>query len=197
MLYRYIIPGKDGSLEPGSRLLNFAWYQALSETSPTFREAMTDANGKTHRTTLPIGKMAPKVWAAQKEFGKRILPDPIYEVVEKIEQLFITACYSTLPIRASFLDGQLLLVGDALSQFTPNAGASTNQGARNALGLMQVLRGELSLEKWEKQQLSYAHVTRLFALSWGSGYLSSYPVWWYRVARHRLAVTMDRYWSLD
>lgn len=145
---------------------------------------------------LPTGKMAPHVWKAQIELGLRILPLPFREVIEKIEQPFISACYTTPAIQVLFFDGHVLLLGDALSQFAPNAGQSTNQGARNALALKKVLHGEMTLAQWERESLSYAHVTRPASLSWGSGYLSSYPLWWFRVARQYIALALWRYWRL-
>jgi hydroxymethylglutaryl-CoA reductase len=43
-------------------------------------------------------------------------------------------------------DGKLLLVGDALAQFRPHVGSSTNQAALDALLLEKVLKGEMGLK---------------------------------------------------
>ena len=44
---------------------------------------MTDIEGHKHRITIPIGKIRPEVWSAQKKYAREILPAPIAELVEK------------------------------------------------------------------------------------------------------------------
>ncbi len=122
----YMIPGPNGSLELGERLFNFVWYTNMPEHSQEFVDAMTEIDGYRHRATLPIGKMRLSVWAAQEARGREVLPAPFQELVGKIEQPFITAVSDIASPQASFFDGKLLLVGDALSLFRPNIGASTN-----------------------------------------------------------------------
>lgn len=44
----YTIPGANGTVEPGRRLLNWVWYCNYEEESPEHVELMTDRDGKRH-----------------------------------------------------------------------------------------------------------------------------------------------------
>lgn len=135
---------------------------------------MTDVDGHRHRNTLPIGKMREDVWAKQRAYGNRVLAPPFVELIDKIDQPFITAISDTIAPQASFFEGKLLLVGDALALFRPHVGVSTNQAALQCLLFEKVLKGALSLPEWEKRVMAYARVTRLRSNTWGTYYLSGY-----------------------
>ena len=81
-----MIPGKTGSLLRGERLLNYVWYCNYAADSPEFVNLMTDIDGHRHRITMPIGKMRPEMWSAQKEFATEVLPAAFAEIVLKTEQ---------------------------------------------------------------------------------------------------------------
>ena len=63
----------------------------------------------------------------------------------------VTSVTSIASPRAVFFNGKLLLVGDALAQFRPHVGSSTNQAALDALLLEKVFKGEIGLDQWEEQ----------------------------------------------
>lgn len=135
---------------------------------------MTDVDGHRHRNTLPIGKMREDVRAKQRAYGDEVLAPPFVELINKIHQPFITAISDTIALQASFFDGKLLLVGDALALFRPHVAASTNQAALHCLLLEKVLNGAMSFSEWEKQVMGYARVTRLRSNTWETYYLSGY-----------------------
>lgn len=85
----YTIPGKKGSLQPGQRLFNYVWYCNYPDGSRECANLMTDIEGHKHRITMPMGKMRPEVWSAQKKYAREILPAPIAELVEKTKQPFV------------------------------------------------------------------------------------------------------------
>ena len=165
---RYTIPGSKGSLEPGYRLLNYVWYCNLPAASPEFKNVMTDKSGQLHHSTLPIGAMRDEIWAEQKAYATKVLPAVFAELVHKTKQPFIQVITDISSPRASFFDGKLLLVGDALATFRPHAGASTNQAAKNALSLEKVMKAEMTLEQWETKALQYARLTGLMSIAWGT-----------------------------
>ena len=70
----YLIPGTNGSIQPGERLINFVWYYNFPEDSPEFEELMTDVDGVRHRITLPPGKMQSSVWDKQTEVARTRMP---------------------------------------------------------------------------------------------------------------------------
>lgn len=164
--HRYTIPGVNGSLKPGERILNLVWYCNCTEDGLT--NILTDVNGHKHRYYLPSGKMRDEVWSQQKAVAEKTLPPPFLELINKIQQPFVAVISDTTASNASFLDGKLLLVGDALTLFRPHNALSSNQAAFDCLQLKKALQGEITLSEWEARVLRYARLNRLRAISWGA-----------------------------
>ncbi|KAI9669826.1 MAG: hypothetical protein M1817_004567 [Caeruleum heppii] len=152
----YVIPGKIGTLEQGDRLLNWVWYCYYDEGSPEFEELMTDTDGQRHRITLPSGKMREAVWSKQKAHAAEVLPAPFADLVSKTTRPFVQTITDVIAPKAAYMEGKVLLVGDALAGFRPHIASSTNQAALNAMLLGQVMEGRLTMAEWEKQCLEYA-----------------------------------------
>lgn len=122
----YLIPGKDGAVEPGRRLMNFVYYKNFPADSPEFRELMTDADGKVHRITLPPGKLRPEVWEKERRFAKANLAPQFAELICKTKYPFAQAITDVISPRNSFMNGKVILTGDALAGFRPHTVASTS-----------------------------------------------------------------------
>ncbi|KAF3039322.1 hypothetical protein E8E12_002497 [Didymella heteroderae] len=161
----YTIPGHNGTLEPGKRLLNWVWYVNYEEESPEHVELMTDKDGKRHHITLPPGGITERVWERQKKFASDVLPPQFAELVNKTKVPFIQAITDVVsPAALLSKDNRVLLIGDALAGFRPHTAASTNQAALDAMELAKaidrVLEGadkEEVFKDWEKSVLDYAH----------------------------------------
>lgn len=160
----YTIPGHNGTVEPGKRLLNWVWYANYKEDSPEHIELMTDKHGKRHHITLPPGGIQQSVWERQKKVASEVLPPQFSELVNKTTVPFIQAITDVAsPAAVLPKDNRVILIGDALAGFRPHTAASTNQAALDALELArainQIIEGadrEEVLEHWEKSVLSYA-----------------------------------------
>ena len=132
----YAIPGTNGTVEPGKRLLNWVWYCNYAEESPEHVELMTDKDGQRHHVTLPPGGINDEVWERQKEVAKEVLPPQFAELVTKTEVPFVQAIMDVLSPRAVLQgDSRVVLVGDALAGLRPHTAASTNQAALDAMEL--------------------------------------------------------------
>lgn len=160
----YTIPGHNGTVQPGKRLLNWVWYMNFKEESPEHIELMTDKDGKRHHITLPPGGIKEDVWKRQKEFANEVLPPQFAELVTKTEVPFIQAITDVVsPAAVLPSDSRILLIGDALAGFRPHTAASTNQAAMDAMELAkaidQILGGanrDEVLKSWEEYVLDYA-----------------------------------------
>ncbi|OQN97597.1 hypothetical protein B0A48_16461 [Cryoendolithus antarcticus] len=155
-LLGYLIPGHDGTLEPGKRLFNWIWYRNYPEGSDELEDLMTGTDGKRHAITLPIGTMKPSVWEEQKKLAPEVLPPQYAEVVNKTKEAFIQAVTDNISEQNSFLGGKLVLVGDALAGFRPHTAASTGQAAFDALRLGELLGGEISRKQYDEAILDFA-----------------------------------------
>lgn len=157
----YLIPGENGTLEPGKRLINFVYYTnfpspSLEDPSPEFRELMTDVDGQYHRITMPPGKTDPKVWAKQCDIAKELLPPQFAELVCTTKKPFIQAITDAISPTNEFLNGRVILLGDALAGLRPHTSAGTSQALFHAMILADVIEGKVSRKEWKKQSLGFA-----------------------------------------
>ncbi|KAH9866792.1 hypothetical protein J1614_008485 [Plenodomus biglobosus] len=157
----YLIPGENGTLEPGKRLINFVYYTnlpspSLADPSPGFKELMTDVDGQYHHITMPPGMTDAKAWEKQRKIAAEALPPQFAEIVRKTKKPFVQAITDVIASTNEFFDGRVILVGDALSGFRPHTVASTSQACFDAMILADMIEGRISRREWKKQTLGYA-----------------------------------------
>ncbi|KAL4772932.1 FAD/NAD(P)-binding domain-containing protein [Aspergillus nidulans var. acristatus] len=145
----YNIPNSTGSITPGTRLLNIAWYTNISPSSlPTL---LTDKNGMKHHTSIPPNLLKPALWSAQLAHARTVLPPPYLEILTQIKSPFMHTITDYVSSHASFLSGRVLLVGDALALLRPHVALSTNTAAFEALLTEKLVRGDISVSEWEER----------------------------------------------
>ena len=152
----YTIPGENGSLEVGRRLINWVWYCNYLADSDEYTELMTDSEGQQHHFTLPVGKIRNETLQQQRKYARDILPPQFAEIICETEQPFVQAITDVLSPRNVFLDGKVMLLGDAVAGFRPHTAASTSQAAFHAQVLDDLMRGRIRLEDWERVTMDYA-----------------------------------------
>lgn len=163
-LTRYTMPGPDTTVEYPNRLRNWVWYLPYPPELESFKRIMTDIHNVTHKYTLPPGLICPEVWTAQKDMAKKRLDANSASLIGLTEQPFIQAITEVVCDRGLFLDGKVLLVGDAFSTFRPLSGQGTNQGAKGAMALKEVFEGKATLVSWETMMKEYAERTQAFGI---------------------------------
>lgn len=152
----YLIPGKDGTVEPGKRLLNFVYYTNFPEGSDELEEIMTDRNGRRRNITMPPGMTDPGAWEKQRELARERLPPQFAEIVCGTKKPFVQAVTDVLSPEHEYWDGKVVLIGDALAGFRPHTVASTSQAAFDAMIFADYVDGKVSREEWKRQTLGYA-----------------------------------------
>ncbi|KAK0708927.1 hypothetical protein B0T21DRAFT_387625 [Apiosordaria backusii] len=189
----YIIPPDAASFVPGTRLINWVWYCNLPETPETnLEELLTDSNGHVHTNTVPSGLVRPEVWKAHLAEMLPLIPAPFAELFAKTENPFVTKVNDALCSKATFLDGRVLLVGDALSTFRPHFAVATEQAARHCLGLGRVWKGEMTLELWEKEAVHYAIKMWLGSRVIGAGLLRGWSEFLFFAWEYVMFFTMSK-----
>lgn len=168
----YLIPGDNGTLEPGRRFINFVYYKntkprRLADKSAEFRELMTDVDGKYHRITLPPGKINPMAWKKQCDIAREMLPPQFAELVCSTNKPFVQAITDVISPTNEFLDGRVILIGDALAGFRPHTVASTSQACFDAMILADMIEGKVGRLEWKKQTLGYARTIQARGVSMG------------------------------
>ncbi|KAJ8115974.1 hypothetical protein OPT61_g2512 [Boeremia exigua] len=168
----YLIPGKNGTLEPGKRLINFVYYKntrprGATDKSAEFREIMTDADGKYHRITLPPGKINPAAWEKQCIIARELLPPQFAELVCSTDMPFVQAVTDVISPTNEFLDGRVILIGDALAGFRPHTVASTSQACFDAMILADMIEGKVNRHEWKQETLGFARTIQARGVSMG------------------------------
>ena len=128
---------------------------------------MTDRDGHRHHDIVPSGQISDAVWEKQCLHGHKVLAAPYRELISKISGPFVQKITDSSSPQASFLDGKVLLVGDALAHFRPHIAFSTNQAAFDCLQLERYLNGEISMSEWESQVLRFGNLHWLRSIWWG------------------------------
>ena len=156
----YTIPGKDGDMEQGKRLLNFVWYTNFPEGEQELEELMTDVDGKRRRLTIPPGKMREEAWEMVKKRGRDRLPPQMSEMVQKSKNPFVQLITDVITPRNLFCGGKVVLIGDALAGFRPHTVASTSQAAFDVMLLAEHLQGEMDQKEFVRRTMEYARLVQ-------------------------------------
>ena len=161
----YLIPGANGTLEPGKRLINFVYYtnfpsKSLDDPSPELAELMTDVDGVGHRITMPPGKTSPQAWEKQRRIASSRLPPQFAEIVRATKKPFVQCITDVINPTNSYFNNKLILVGDALAGFRPHTVASTSQAAFDAMILADMIEGKVGRREWRKQSMAYARTVQ-------------------------------------
>jgi 2-polyprenyl-6-methoxyphenol hydroxylase-like FAD-dependent oxidoreductase len=168
ILGSYKIPGLKGSLVPGEQLANLVWYHNTDKEE--LKKVLTDTDGVSHTFSLGIGKIKPELKNEQRKVAATILPPPVAEVFQKIESPFIQAITDSLATKSVFMNGKVLLIGDAVAGLRPHTTAGCSQSAMNALLLKEVFGkdGGMSIEEWEKTTLGWATLAQKMGMQMGN-----------------------------
>ncbi|KAF1950025.1 FAD/NAD(P)-binding domain-containing protein [Byssothecium circinans] len=163
----YNVPSDNGSQNPGETQFIWVWYDRFEENTDKFKRTFTDKDGALHSTTIPRGRMDPHVWEARQKLANSVLSPPFNELLQKTEDPFISAIRDSIVVDPSSPDRRILLTGDAVCLFRPHMGLSTNQAAKQALKLDDVLRGKTDWAEWEEGVKGYAEEISAMSVAYG------------------------------
>lgn len=150
----YPIPGPDGSVRRGDRLVNFVWYRNYSP-GDDLHDLMVDVSGTHRDISLPPGAVRQVHVDEMRATAAARLPGAISSVVLAVERPFLQVVYDVEVPRMAF--GRTCLIGDAGFVARPHAAAGTAKAAANAWALAEALQRHddvrSALEHWEVDQL--------------------------------------------
>ena len=151
----YPIPGLDGSVKRGDRLLNFVWYRNYLAGSD-LENLLTDSAGVRRDISLPPGVAAAHHVSELRAVAQARLPAPMATLVCAAEQPFLQVVYDIEVPQMAF--GPICLVGDAAFVARPHAAAGTAKAASDAWALAAALERHAdvttALEQWQPGQLA-------------------------------------------
>ncbi|MDS0856090.1 FAD binding domain-containing protein [Burkholderia pseudomultivorans] len=153
----YLVPDRDGAIEPGRRRVNWVWYRRLA---PDRLPPLFLAQDGTQRDgSLPPGAMRDDNRLELVDAGRRLLAPTLATLVEATHAPFAQSILDLAVDRMAF--GRAVLIGDAACLVRPHTAAGVAKAAENAVGLAEALRGvvrgtafDAALSRWEAVQLA-------------------------------------------
>lgn len=152
----YTIPGMNGELEVGKRLLNYVWYRNVAD-GPELDELTTDVRGFEAPVSLHPGTVQQRYIDEMKEAAPTQLAPAIAEVIVGTEQPYLQVVFDTrIP---GMIDGRVAIIGDAAFAARPHAAAGSAKAAADAWSLYEHLGSTdggivEALKAWEPGQLA-------------------------------------------
>lgn len=153
----YLVPGRDGAIEPGKRRVNWVWYRRLVPAS--LPSLFLARDGTQRDGSLPPGAMRDDNRLELVDAGRRMLAPTLAALVDATQAPFAQAILDLSVERMAF--GRAVLLGDAACLVRPHTAAGVAKAAENAVGLAEALRGvvhgpafDAALAGWERRQLA-------------------------------------------
>jgi 2,6-dihydroxypyridine 3-monooxygenase len=151
----YPMPGPNGSIASGERLINFVWYRNYLEGND-LDELLIDATGQRRDTSLPPGAVREPHVQEMRAVASSRLPAALAQVVCCTAQPFVQVIFDIDVPRMAF--GRVCLIGDAAFAVRPHAAAGTAKAAADAWSLAEALGCHAdvatALTDWEPRQLA-------------------------------------------
>jgi 2,6-dihydroxypyridine 3-monooxygenase len=174
----YTIPGMDGELEDGQRLLNYVWYRNVAD-GPELQELTTDIRGFEAPVSLHPGAVQQRYIDEMREAALAQLAPAVAEVIVRTEQPYLQVVFDTrIP---GMVDGRIAIIGDAAFAARPHAAAGSAKAAADAWALYEQLQAHdggivEALKLWEPGQLELGN--RLIDRVSGMGARSQFTNTW-------------------
>ncbi|WDR88872.1 FAD binding domain-containing protein [Burkholderia ambifaria] len=151
----YLVPGRDGTVEPGKRRVNWVWYRRLSYDK--LPELFLSRDGTQRDGSLPPGAMRDDYRSELVDAARNLLAPTLAALVDATHAPFAQAIRDLVVERMVF--GRTVLLGDAACLVRPHTAAGVAKAADNAVGLAEamqaVARGtafDAALSRWERDQ---------------------------------------------
>lgn len=151
----YPIPGLQGEVAPGERLMNMVWYRNVAESELDW--FLTDRNGLQRTVSLPPNCARHELIEEMRECAAKHLAPPIADMVTSVPEPFVQAVLDVEVPR--MVAGRSCLLGDAAFAVRPHAAAGTAKAAEDGWVLAEELDradGDIdtALAAWEQRQLA-------------------------------------------
>jgi 2-polyprenyl-6-methoxyphenol hydroxylase-like FAD-dependent oxidoreductase len=131
----YPIPGRDGSIVVGKRLINWGLYVPTPEKE--LADFLVGRDGRHYDGTVPPGELRPDQERQLKAFARETMPPLYADIVNASTDTFAQAIYSvSVP---AYRVGRICLMGDAAGVATPFTGSGIFKAANNAIHLRRAL----------------------------------------------------------
>lgn len=173
----YFVPGKNGTVEKGKRLVNWAMYVRVREAA--LMGFLQGKNGSTSFGSIAPGNMPKGTEGRLKALARETLPDYFSDIISRSEDTFVQAIFDcTVP---AYRKGRICLSGDAGSLARPHSGNGAFKSMTNAHELAQALLSytdlDAALEQWSQNQTQVGNNIVRFGNQLGRALVTEIPDW--------------------
>ncbi len=173
----YFVPGPDGSVEPGKRLVNWAMYITIPDTE--IEEFLTDKQGISRKGSLSPGTMPMATERRLKDEARDRIPDYYADIVEKSPDTFVYSIYDCqVP---AYRVGRICLAGDAGAFARPHSAAGALKGINDSVALAAALSShdsvDQALSEWNTERTATNNGLVQFGNQLGIALVKEIPDW--------------------
>ena len=174
----YFVPGADGSIEPGTRLVNWGVYVRMPE--PELATLLVDVDGHHREGSLPPGAMprATEVALLQRVEGK--LPEFYLEILRACRHTSVYAIQDReVP---AYCKGRIAVAGDAGALARPHSASGALKAMTDAIALSDSLLAEpasldSALARYSRSQARSGNDLVRFGRQLGEALVTAIPDW--------------------
>lgn len=151
----YLIPGMDGELDVGKRLLNYVWYRNVRDGAE-LHELTTDTKGFENPVSMHPGSVQQRYIDEMRTAATEQLAPAVADVIVGTEHPFLQVISDVrIP---GMVEGRVAVLGDAAFAVRPHPAAGSAKAAADAWMLYEHLRAQqgdivAALQAWEPGQL--------------------------------------------
>jgi len=173
----YLVPGRNGEQEIGSRRLNWGIYDKV--TNEELQGILTDVEGIVRRGSLPPGAVSEAHVAYVHDLARTYFPRFAAQVIRATDKPFVQPIYEArVP---AYHRGRICLIGDASTLARPHTGAGTVKAMTDALALSKALATQSSVEAalqvWDDEQCASGNQLVSLGQALGDALVTRVPDW--------------------
>ena len=152
----YPVQGADGSMAPGRRRFNFAWYSLA--TAEQLREMQTDESGHHHDAGIPPDLILPSLRDDIRRRAESRLPPVLAEAMIRSRGLFFQTIVDLET--PEMVQGRVAMAGDSAFAARPHTGMGVVKAAGDAVGLTRAIEAsprdlEQALAAYDAERTRY------------------------------------------
>jgi len=152
----YTIPGPEGELKEGKRLLNWVWFQ--NKSLAAIKKILTDKNGTQHEFSIPAGYLSEENLSELRARAEQELPEILRKRVCQTKNPFVQVILD-MEVPKMF-QGHVVILGDAAYLVRPHTASGSAKAYRDAITLAMAIQDtdnlQTSLKIWNDQQIAHA-----------------------------------------
>ena len=173
----YFVPGPNGSVAPGTRVVNWGMYVPVPQTA--LARFFTDKEGRVHEGSLPPGGMPLATESELKRKAEERLPGYYSDIVERSQNTFAYAIYDChVP---AYRKGRICLAGDAGAFARPHTAAGALKSINDAIALAEAIKQQNSpdeaLNVWDAARTETNNKLVTYGNQLGRALVKEIPDW--------------------